>query len=63
MNDENISVKDVCKELAELFGSPCNYSPMDEIMLQNEECEKVCSEQTDGECWYKFFVFKLKKGE
>ena len=33
-----------------------------EIMLKNEECEKVCGKQTDEECWYRFFVYKLKGG-
>ena len=62
-HDEDISAKDVCKEIAKLFGSPCDYSPMDEIMLKNEECEKVCGKQTDEECWYRFFVYKLKGGD
>ena len=32
-----MKAKDICEIIAELFGSPCNYSPMDEIMLENEQ--------------------------
>ena len=38
--------------VAELFGSPCNYCPIDEEMHLNYDCENFCgsSEQTDAKC-------------
>lgn len=32
----------IYKELENLFSIPCNYSPMDEIMLESGRCEDDC---------------------
>ena len=45
----------ICEELAELFDSPCNYSPMDEKMFQDSYCESHCGKITDKECWKQYF--------
>jgi hypothetical protein len=45
----------ICEELAELFDSPCNYSPMDEKMFQDSYCESHCGKITDKECWKRYF--------
>ena len=49
----------VCTELAELYGSPCNYSPQDEYMLENGSCEDCCGEISDKECWFRYFHRKF----
>ena len=49
----------VCGELAELYGSPCNYSPQDEYMLENGSCEDCCGEISDKECWFRYFHRKF----
>lgn len=45
----------ICEELAELFDSPCNYSPVDERMFQDSYCESHCGKITDKECWKQYF--------
>lgn len=45
----------ICEELAELFDSPCDYSPMDEKMFQDSYCESHCGKVTDKECWKQYF--------
>ena len=45
----------ICEELAELFDSPCNYSPIDEKMFQDSYCESHCGKVTDKECWKQYF--------
>ena len=49
----------VCTELAELYGSPCNYSPQDKYMLENGSCEDCCGEISDKECWFRYFHRKF----
>lgn len=49
----------VCGELAELYGSPCNYSPQDEYMLENGSCEDCCGKMSDKECWFRYFHRKF----
>lgn len=45
----------ICGVLAELFDSPCNFSPMDEYMLQDEYCEHNCGKVADKDCWKRYF--------
>jgi len=45
----------ICGVLAELFNSPCNFSPMDEYMLRDEYCEHHCGKVTDKDCWKRYF--------
>ena len=51
--------------IAELFGCPCNYTPIDEEMVATGECEDICGsgEQTDAKCWQRYFDFKRKENE
>ena len=45
----------ICGVLAELFDSPCNFSPMDEYMFQDKYCESHCGEVADKDCWKRYF--------
>ena len=54
-----METKDICKELAEMFGCPCNFSPMDEIMWESGRCEDDCGEISEAECWRRYFTVKL----
>ena len=51
--------------VAELFGSPCNYNPIDEEMFATGECEDICgsAECTDAKCWQRYFDLKRKEEE
>ena len=51
--------------IAGLFGSPCNYSPIDEELNINYDCENFCgsAEQTDAKCWQMYFDLRKKKEE
>ena len=51
--------------IAELFGSPCNFSPIDEEMGLNYDCENFCGsdEQTDAKCWQMYFDLKRKENK
>lgn len=57
-----MNVDFIYKELAELFGIPCNFSPMDEIMLESERCEDDCRKIPDSECWKRYFEERWKIG-
>ena len=50
----------VCNELAELFGSPCDFSPIDDFMFENGDCEDCCGKLSDAQCWCRYFALKLK---
>lgn len=45
----------ICEVIAELFDSPCNYSPIDEQMFADKYCESHCGKITDKECWEQYF--------
>lgn len=51
--------------VAELFGSPCDYTPIDEEMGINCDCEHFCGspEQTAATCWQRYFDLKRKEKE
>ena len=51
--------------IAEIFGCPCNYCPIDEEMFADGGCEYICGtpEQTDAACWQRYFDLKRKKEE
>ena len=51
--------------IAELFGAPCNYSPIDEEMCINCDCEHFCEDpkRTDAICWQRYFDLRKKKEE
>lgn len=46
-------------ELAFLYGSPCNFSPQDEVMLMRGRCEDCCGDISDAECWQRYFSVRL----
>lgn len=54
-------VNAIYTELAELFGSPCNFSPMDEFMLESGKCQNCCGDIPESECWKRYFEMKLKQ--
>lgn len=51
--------------VAEIFGCPCNYCPIDEEMFADGNCEYICGtpEQTDAACWQRYFDLRKKKEE
>lgn len=56
-------IMSIAKIVSDLFGSPCDYSPIDEEMCMNGQCEEICGsdEQTDVNCWKRYFELKLKQ--
>ena len=50
-----MTVEFICEQLADMFGAPCNLSPMDEILCGTEYCENNCGEVKDSECWAVYF--------
>ena len=51
--------------IANIFGCPFNFSPIDEEMFATGECKDICGsdEQTDAKCWQRFFDLKRKEDE
>lgn len=49
--------------IADMFGPPCNFSPADEEMGLNCDCEHFCcsEERTDAACWGRYLDFKIKQ--
>ena len=49
--------------IAEIFGEPCNYSPIDEEMSEHCDCEHCCGtpEQTSARCWQRYFDYRKKE--
>lgn len=56
-----MTVDFICKELAEMFSIPCNFSPQDEIMLESGKCENDCGKISDEECWKRYFQIKWEQ--
>lgn len=52
-----------CQIIAEAFGTPCDYSPMDEYMNEKggEWCEKNCGRVGDEQCWRRYIKLKLEE--
>lgn len=48
--------------LAEQLGCPCNFSPIDEYMLESGGCEDCCGEIPDKECWSRYLQTKIVGG-
>lgn len=48
-------VNKIYEKLADLFDTPCNYSPCDEIMFESERCREDCGNIPDAECWRRYF--------
>ena len=53
----------ICEQLAQDFEIPCNFSPMDEIMLEDGRCEKDCGEIPESECWRRYFEEMQRRAE
>lgn len=55
-------IKAIAEIVADIFGSPFEYSPLDEDLLENEVCENCCngSDCNDALCWMKYFEMKYK---
>ena len=53
----------ICEQLAKDFETPCNFSPMDEIMLEDGRCEKDCGEIPESECWKRYFEEMQRRAE
>lgn len=56
----------ICETLGELFDEPCNFSPCEENLHEEENnirwCEKHCGKATAAECWMHYFkIIKNKK--
>ena len=51
--------------VAELFEAPCNYSPIDEYMSEDDYCEHNCGDdlQTFAKCWQRYFDLRRKEKE
>lgn len=49
----------IYEELGKMFGYPCDYSPIDEYILEFARCDHVCFEVTPAECWKKYFDLNL----
>lgn len=51
--------------VAEIFGCPCNYSPIDEEMCFKGDCKDICGTngQTDAKCWQRYFELKRKENK
>lgn len=49
--------------IANFFGPPCDFTPLDSEMTENCDCEHFCGtpEQTDAACWQRYFDFKKKE--
>lgn len=62
-NESIISISEVCKELAQMFESPCDFSPIDDFMCENGDCEDCCGKLSDAECWERYFKTKLKEAQ
>ena len=64
MNDEMVSKHKVAMFLAELFDSPCNFSPLDEEMWGYcDECQCLVSSDSNVGCWERVIEKKLKDME
>jgi hypothetical protein len=62
--DKKIQLNDVtpgsiCKVVADLFDVPCNYSPCEEELHDEdwkmEWCDEHCGKATAADCWMHYF--------
>ena len=56
-----MTVEFIYEQLALIFDTPCNFSPIDEIMSDCEKCREDCGKKTDAECWQRFFSIQYAK--
>lgn len=62
MKNEQLT-KAIAEIVADLFGCPCDYTPIDEEMCMSGLCDEICgtSQQTDSKCWKRYFKLKLEE--
>lgn len=53
----------ICEQLAQDFDEPCNFSPMDEIMLSIGRCGEDCGDVPKSECWKRYFEVMQRRAE
>lgn len=53
----------ICEQVAKDFGEPCNFSPMDEIMLSIGRCGEDCGDVPKSECWRRYFEEMQRRAE
>lgn len=53
----------ICEQLAQDFDEPCNFSPMDEIMLSIGRCGEDCGDVPKSECWRRYFEEMQRRSE
>lgn len=53
----------ICEQLAHDFETPCNFSPMSEIMLEDSRCEEDCGKIPESECWKRYFEEMQRREE
>lgn len=51
----NRNIDFICEQLAKDFGPPCNFSPIDHIMLAIGNCEEYCRNVPKSKCWRRYF--------
>lgn len=50
-----VALDDVAKMIDDIFGCPCDYSPIDEWLPEVCELQDVCPSTEDGaECWKQY---------
>jgi hypothetical protein len=49
--------------LSDTFGCPCNFSPIDEYMMENGGCDDCNGAISNEECWRRYIQTKLLGGE
>lgn len=58
-------LKIVSQITADLWGAPCNYSPLDEeiCLCPNTRCDEICGtpEASDARCWEMYFNLKIEE--
>lgn len=58
-------LKIVSQITADLWGAPCNYSPLDEeiCLCPNTHCDEICGtpEASDARCWEMYFNLKIEE--
>lgn len=58
-----LDVDFICEQLAEDFETPCNFSPMGEIMFEDFRCAEDCGEIPYKECWKRYFEEMQRRAE
>lgn len=53
----------ICEQLAKDFGLPCDFSPIDHIMLAIGRCGEDCGNVPKSECWRRYFEEVQRRAE